>query len=95
MPRNLWPACEERAADDERHVATNRAHDKAERDDVHQRAQDTTDDQAHERQQRRPAWNSKTPLCHAKPESEAREGLRRKNALPPNARVKRRRSRPP
>jgi hypothetical protein len=30
MPRSLRPAREERAADDKRHAATNRAHDKVE-----------------------------------------------------------------
>src|SRR6185437_10598651 len=78
MPRNLWPAREERAASEEHHVAANRAHDRVRRCDVRQRAQDTTDDQAHEGQQRRPTWNSKQPLCHTKPRRETREALRRK-----------------
>src|SRR6185437_13472389 len=78
MPRNLRPAREERAAGDERHVAANRAHDRVRRCDMRPRAQDTTDDQAHEKQQRKPAWNSKPPLCHTKPRRETREALRRK-----------------
>ena len=42
MERRLWPAHEERTADDKRHVTTNRAHDRESRYDVRQRAQDTT-----------------------------------------------------
>jgi hypothetical protein len=78
MPRSLWPACEERTADAERHVATNRVRERVRRCDVHQRAQGVTDDQAHERQQRRPARNSKSRFANTKPRHETREALRRK-----------------
>ena len=77
MPRRLRPAREERAVDDEHHAATSRAHDKARRCGVRQRAQDTTDDQANERQQRRPAWNSKRRFANTEPRRKTLEALRR------------------
>jgi hypothetical protein len=78
MPRNLWPAREERTADDGRNAAANRAHDKVRRCDVRQRAQDATGDQARDRQQRRPARNGKCRFASTKPRRETCEEPRRK-----------------
>jgi len=95
MPRNLWTAREERTADDERHVRTNRARREARRCEVRQRAQDTMSDQARERRQRRPARGERMLAADAKPESEVHaKRLRRKDALTSNAGIERRRSRP-
>jgi hypothetical protein len=71
MSRGMWPAREERTADDKRHVATNRARREVRRCEMRQRAQDTANDQALERRQRRPARNNTTHAAHAKPKGKA------------------------
>jgi hypothetical protein len=77
MRRWLWPARDERAADDESYVATNRAHDKVRKDEIAQRAQPAKNDQARERQQRRPARNHNARAANAKPESHVRDATRK------------------
>jgi hypothetical protein len=72
----------------------NCAHREARRCEMRQRAQDIANDQARERRQRRLARNDTTRFANTEPKRDDDEELRRKNALPPNAGVKRRRSRP-
>jgi hypothetical protein len=77
MPRNLWPAREERAAADKDHVATNRAQREERRSEMRQRAQCTKNDQAHETLQRRPARTNTMRLANTEPKRDAHEKLRR------------------
>jgi len=85
MPRDLWPAHEERTADDRRHAAANRAYDKVRRGDVRLRAQDATaTKRAKDNNAGQPGTENAALPARSRDVKRARNRAG-KNALPPNA----------